>query len=124
MPPGRSSRQSQVSGDCASDSPVRTLGRWFGRGEIMRRPAIILIAVCAALVTFVLVATHSARSPQSPPAGVGLHVSGRNIVEANGNPLVMRGVSHPYAWYKDQNQSFADIKRLGANSLRVVLSKS
>jgi mannan endo-1,4-beta-mannosidase len=33
----------------------------------------------------------------------------------------MRGVSYPYAWYKNQNQSFADIKKLGANSIRVVL---
>jgi mannan endo-1,4-beta-mannosidase len=55
---------------------------------------------------------------------VGLHVSGTNIVEANGNSFVMRGVSHPYAWHKNQNQSFSDIKKLGANTLRVVLDSS
>jgi mannan endo-1,4-beta-mannosidase len=86
--------------------------------------------VCAALIAFVFAATQAARSAQSPQAarspqaGGGLHVSGRNIVEANGNSFVMRGVSHPYAWKKNQNQSFADIKRLGANSVRVVLDSS
>jgi mannan endo-1,4-beta-mannosidase len=82
-------------------------------------------AVCAALIAFGFAApqpARSARSAQSPQDGVGLRVSGRNIVEANGNSFVMRGVSHPYAWHKDQNQSFADIKKLGANSLRVVLT--
>ncbi|GAA2642586.1 hypothetical protein GCM10010399_90690 [Dactylosporangium fulvum] len=62
------------------------------------------------------------QSRQSPQDGVGLHVSGRNIVEANGNSFVMRGVSHPYAWKKEQRRSFADIKQLGANSVRVVLT--
>ncbi|MFG2043461.1 cellulase family glycosylhydrolase [Dactylosporangium sp. NPDC048998] len=85
--------------------------------------------MCAALIAFMLAATHhparsakAAQTPRSAQDGVGLHVSGRNIVEANGNSFVMRGVSHGYAWHKDQNQSFADVKKLGANSLRVVLT--
>ncbi|MGI5184092.1 glycoside hydrolase family 5 protein [Dactylosporangium sp. CA-152071] len=80
--------------------------------------------VCAALIAFMLAVKHPSRSSQSLQTGTGpgLHVSGRNIVEANGNSFVMRGVSHPYAWHKDQNQAFADIKRLGANALRVVLT--
>jgi mannan endo-1,4-beta-mannosidase len=93
----------------------------------MRKPAVTVGAVCAALIAFVFAATQSARSAQSPPAAqsrVGLHVSGPNIVEANGNSFVMRGVSYPYAWHKNQNQSFADIKKLGANTLRVVLDSS
>jgi mannan endo-1,4-beta-mannosidase len=88
----------------------------------MRKPAVIMGGVCAALIAFVFAAAQPARLAQSPQDGVGLHVSGRNIVDANGNSFVMRGGSHPYAWHKDQNQSFADIKRLGANSLRVVLT--
>jgi mannan endo-1,4-beta-mannosidase len=83
--------------------------------------------VCAALIAFVFAAAKAARSAQSPPpaqSAVGLHINGRNIVEANGNSFVMRGVSYPYAWHKDQNQSFADIKKLGANTLRVVLDSS
>jgi mannan endo-1,4-beta-mannosidase len=54
-------------------------------------------------------------------AAVGLHVSGTNIVEANGQVFVMRGVNHPHVWFTDQTGSFADIKALGANTVRVVL---
>ncbi|WP_433005389.1 cellulase family glycosylhydrolase [Kribbella sp. CA-294648] len=56
------------------------------------------------------------------PAAVGLRVNGTRVVEANGATLVMRGVNHPYAWYKTQNSSFANIKATGANTVRVVLS--
>ena len=56
-----------------------------------------------------------------PSAAVGLHISGRNIVEANGQTFVMRGVNHPHVWYTGQTSSFANIKALGANTVRVVL---
>ncbi len=93
----------------------------------MRRPAVTVAAVCAALIAVMFAANlfaakHQSRSTQTLHPRTGLHVSGRNIVEAGGSSFVMRGVSHPYAWHKDQNQSFADIKRLGANTLRVVLT--
>ena len=42
-------------------------------------------------------------------------------VEANGNDFVMRGVNHAHTWYPSQTSSFADIKALGANTVRVVL---
>ncbi len=58
---------------------------------------------------------------QPASAATGLHISGRNIVEANGSNFVMRGVSHAYVWYTSQNSSFANIKSLGANTVRVVL---
>ncbi|WP_308441090.1 glycoside hydrolase family 5 protein [Planosporangium mesophilum] len=86
--------------------------------------------MCAALVAFVFAAAHAPRSAQSPPSVptaqsvAGLHVSGTNIVEGNGNSFVMRGVSYPYAWHKNQNQSLADIKKLGTNTVRVVLDSS
>src|SRR5688500_14397564 len=54
-------------------------------------------------------------------AAVGLHVSGTKIVEANGQPFVMRGVNHPHVWYTGRTNSFADVKALGANTVRVVL---
>ncbi|WP_440099836.1 cellulase family glycosylhydrolase [Streptosporangium sp. H16] len=59
-----------------------------------------------------------------PPAhaAVGLHVSGTRILEANGDAFVMRGTSHAHTWYATQTGSFADIKSLGANTVRVVLS--
>ncbi|MEV6304441.1 cellulase family glycosylhydrolase [Actinoplanes sp. NPDC051861] len=55
-------------------------------------------------------------------AATGLHVSGTDIVEANGQKFVMRGINHMHTWYTGQTQSFADIKAKGANTLRVVLS--
>ena len=55
-------------------------------------------------------------------APTGLRVSGTNIVESNGNAFVIRGTSHAHAWYPTQTQAFADIKSLGANAVRVVLS--
>jgi mannan endo-1,4-beta-mannosidase len=58
---------------------------------------------------------------QPASAAVGLHVSGRNIVEANGQTFIMRGVNHPHVWYPNQTNSFADIKAAGANTVRVVL---
>ncbi|GAA2886488.1 hypothetical protein GCM10010517_50270 [Streptosporangium fragile] len=60
----------------------------------------------------------------APPAhaAVGLHVSGTKIVEANGTTFVMRGTSHAHTWYPTQTGSFAGIKSLGANTVRVVLS--
>src|SRR4029079_13631214 len=69
------------------------------------------LAVAASLVMFV----------QPASAAVGLHISGRNIVEANGQNLIMRGVNHPHVWYTGQTWSFAAIKAAGANTIRVVL---
>ena len=55
-------------------------------------------------------------------AATGLHVSGRTIVESNGNTFLMRGAAHAHVWFPTQTSSFANIKALGANTVRVVLS--
>ncbi|MGI5466285.1 glycoside hydrolase family 5 protein [Streptomyces sp. CA-132043] len=48
--------------------------------------------------------------------------SGR-IVERNGADFVMRGVNHAHAWYPDRTTTaLRDVKTLGANTVRVVLS--
>ncbi|MDG6106932.1 glycoside hydrolase family 5 protein [Dactylosporangium aurantiacum] len=78
--------------------------------------------MCAALIAFMFAAEHPSRSSRPLPPSTGLHVSGGTVVEGNGSRFVMRGVSHSYAWHKDQNQAFADVKRLGANTVRVVLT--
>ncbi|MEU6077734.1 cellulase family glycosylhydrolase [Micromonospora sp. NPDC047074] len=70
-----------------------------------------LLAVAASVLVFV----------KPADAAVGLHIDGRNIVEANGQPFVMRGVNHPHVWYTGETDSFADVKALGANTVRVVL---
>ena len=61
-------------------------------------------------------------SLQSASAATGLHISGRNIVEANGQTFVMRGINHEHTWFTNQTSSFANIKATGANTVRVVLS--
>jgi mannan endo-1,4-beta-mannosidase len=51
----------------------------------------------------------------------GFSVQGRNLVDGNGNTFVMRGSTHPYAWYQSQSNSIRDMSNLGANTVRVVL---
>src|SRR5688500_12749901 len=72
---------------------------------------VALVAAAASILMFV----------KPADAAVGLHISGTNIVEANGQPFIMRGVNHPHVWYTGQTSSFANIKALGANTVRVVL---
>ncbi|MFD1321040.1 cellulase family glycosylhydrolase [Micromonospora sonneratiae] len=55
-------------------------------------------------------------------AATGFYVSGGRLYEANGAEFVMRGVSHAHTWYANRTGSFAGIKSLGANTVRVVLS--
>ncbi|MFY1670607.1 cellulase family glycosylhydrolase [Plantactinospora sp. WMMB334] len=81
----------------------------------MRRRLAACVAVLLAVAGSVLMFVRPA------DAAVGLHVSGRNIVEANGQTFVMRGVNHPHVWFTNQTRAFADIKALGANTVRVVL---
>jgi mannan endo-1,4-beta-mannosidase len=78
------------------------------------------IAAAAALATTLTVATLVAIQPAQ--AAVGLRISNGRLVEANGTPFVMRGTSHAHVWYQGQTSSFANIKSLGANTVRVVLS--
>ncbi|XVV08539.1 cellulase family glycosylhydrolase [Actinoplanes sp. CA-131856] len=78
----------------------------------MKRLAAALVAAAVSVLFFVAPAY----------AAAGLHIVGRNIVEANGQTFVMRGVNHPHAWYANRTNSIADIKAAGANTVRVVLS--
>lgn len=73
--------------------------------------SVAVVAITASILMYV----------QPASAAVGLHVSGRTIVEANGQPFIMRGVNHPHVWYTGQTSSFAAIKTAGANTIRVVL---
>ena len=50
----------------------------------------------------------------------GFQVSGRDLLDVNGNSFVMRGINYPHNWYPDETGSFADIKAEGANTVRVV----
>ncbi|MDT0328214.1 cellulase family glycosylhydrolase [Nocardiopsis lambiniae] len=55
-------------------------------------------------------------------ADTGFRVQDGRLVDAAGNDFLIRGVSHAHTWYTHQTGSFADIKSLGANTVRVVLS--
>ncbi|MFJ8934728.1 cellulase family glycosylhydrolase [Streptomyces sp. NPDC102365] len=86
--------------------------------------AFLGLVVLSALVP---TAAH-AQMPGDPPGAsagalaTGLHVDDGRLLEGNGNDFVMRGVNHAHTWYPGETQSLADIKALGANSVRVVLS--
>jgi mannan endo-1,4-beta-mannosidase len=59
------------------------------------------------------------------PAGAaltGFHIRDGKLYDGNDQGFVMRGINHAYAWYPQQNSSFANIKAAGANTVRVVLS--
>jgi mannan endo-1,4-beta-mannosidase len=74
--------------------------------------------ILAVLLAFLVVV---AAAP-SAYAATGITVSGTKILEANGNAFVMRGVNHAHTWYPTRTtQALADIKALGANTVRVVL---
>ncbi|BCL17300.1 cellulase family glycosylhydrolase [Micromonospora sagamiensis] len=81
----------------------------------MKKRLILFGAALLTLVSSVLMFVSPAH------AAVGLHVENGTIVEANGQPFVMRGVNHPHVWYTGRTDSFADVKALGANTVRVVL---
>ncbi|MEU1869926.1 cellulase family glycosylhydrolase [Streptomyces sp. NPDC019793] len=88
--------------------------------------ALIGLAVVGVLCPGAALAQPSAdraAADRSPGArAAGLHVSEGRLVEGNGNDFVMRGVNHAHTWYPGETQSLADVKALGANSVRVVLS--
>ncbi|GAB7102198.1 cellulase family glycosylhydrolase [Streptomyces phaeofaciens JCM 4814] len=67
-------------------------------------------------------ATAQARTASGDLAATGLHISDGRLLEGNGNDFVMRGVNHAHTWYPGETQSLADIKALGANTVRVVLA--
>src|SRR5215216_2524666 len=53
----------------------------------------------------------------------GFQVSGRLILDANGNNFIMRGVNLSHAWWPTETSSaLQNIKAKGANTVRVVLS--
>jgi mannan endo-1,4-beta-mannosidase len=97
------------------------------RSTTPTRPFARLLALLATLVGLAVlgalapaVAQAQAESPGTE--ATGLHISNGRLVEGNGNDFVMRGVNHAHTWYTGETQSWADVKALGANTVRVVLS--
>ncbi|MEV4133353.1 cellulase family glycosylhydrolase [Dactylosporangium sp. NPDC049742] len=86
----------------------------------MRTRITLAAAPVLAIVLAVAVSVLVAVQPAS--AATGFTVSNGRLYDANGAEFVMRGVSHAHTWYPTQTSSFANIKALGANSVRVVLA--
>ena len=86
-----------------------------------RRP---LRRLLAAAVTVTAVA--AAGLWQLMPAGAqqhegGFSIDGTQLIDANGNPFIMRGSSHPDVWFEQEFASLGELSDLGANTVRVVL---
>jgi len=82
----------------------------------MKSRLILAAAAAAALVGSLLVSI-----PPAQAAPGGFNISGRNLVDANGNVFIMRGTSHPHVWFQGETASFAELAGLGSNAVRVVL---
>jgi len=60
---------------------------------------------------------------QNANAANGFYVSGTKLYDANGKQFIMRGVSYPHTWYKDQYKTaLKAIAGKGFNTVRIVLS--
>ena len=59
----------------------------------------------------------------SLPAATGFQVKGPQLLDANGNVFVMRGVNHAHTWYSTGlNTAIPAIAATGANTVRIVLA--
>ncbi|MEU9670149.1 cellulase family glycosylhydrolase [Streptomyces bobili] len=104
-----------------STTRKRFLTASAGLSGLTRLPA--LAALFALAVVLGLLAPAGVQAAESPRAlAAGLHISNGRLLEGNGNDFVMRGVNHAHTWYPGETQSLADVKALGANTVRVVLS--
>ncbi|CCK29425.1 secreted beta-mannosidase [Streptomyces davaonensis JCM 4913] len=87
-------------------------------------PTARLLTALATLLGLLILGATPAQAAPAPVTlrATGLHIGDGRLLESNGNDFVMRGVNHAHTWYPGEPQSLADIKALGANSVRVVLS--
>ncbi|MFD0315619.1 cellulase family glycosylhydrolase [Streptomyces flavalbus] len=100
---------------------MRTIGRT--RTVPGATPLLTALTALLALLLGALAPTaQAAEPPRAQAAATGLHISNGRLLEGNGNDFVMRGVNHAHTWYPGETQSLADVKALGANTVRVVLS--
>ncbi|MFI6575948.1 cellulase family glycosylhydrolase [Nocardiopsis sp. NPDC050513] len=81
-------------------------------------PPRLLAVLSAVLVLVAALVVHALPAR----ADAGFRVEDGRLVDAAGNDFVIRGVSHAHTWYPQEAGSLADIKSLGANAVRVVLS--
>ncbi|AXG81675.1 cellulase family glycosylhydrolase [Streptomyces paludis] len=88
-----------------------------------RLPLLGLLLPLLALAGLLAVSLPAPAAQAREAAATGLRVSNGRLLEANGNEFVMRGVNHAHTWYTGRTTAaLSDIKALGANTVRVVLS--
>jgi mannan endo-1,4-beta-mannosidase len=87
------------------------------------RPNVVKRAVVRSAFPVLLLALLGTAYITPARAGVssGIHVAGGRLVEAGGEPLVLRGVNHGYAFGHGPASVFDDIAATGANAVRVAL---
>ncbi|GAA3891118.1 glycoside hydrolase family 5 protein [Streptomyces sedi] len=82
----------------------------------------VALAAGVAVTLGAALSVQPATAGESDARAVGLHVENGRLVESTGNDFVIRGANHAHAWFTDQLGALGDIKELGANTVRVVLS--
>ncbi|MET7490811.1 cellulase family glycosylhydrolase [Streptomyces sp900116325] len=95
------------------------------RSTTRTSPVTALLTALATLLGIVALGAlgpGTAHARSADDLATGLHISDGRLLEGNGNDFIMRGVNHAHTWYPGETQSLADIKALGANTVRVVLS--
>lgn len=95
------------------------------RSTTRTSPVTALLTALATLLGIVVLGAlgpATAHAQSADDLATGLHISDGRLLEGNGNDFIMRGVNHAHTWYPGETQSLADIKALGANTVRVVLS--
>ena len=95
------------------------------RSTTRKSPVTALLTALATLLGIIVLGAVGPATAHAQSAGelaTGLHISDGRLLEGNGNDFIMRGVNHAHTWYPGETQSLADIKALGANTVRVVLS--
>ena len=83
--------------------------------------------ILAYLLVFAMVLTLTPQYTKVEAASAdttyGFHVSGSQLLDANGNPFIMRGINHAHTWFKDQQDTaMKAIAETGCNTVRIVLS--
>ncbi|QQN76494.1 cellulase family glycosylhydrolase [Streptomyces sp. XC 2026] len=95
------------------------------RSTRRKRPLTALLGALAGMIGVLVLGgpgSATAQAQEEPALATGLHISDGRLVEGNGNDFIMRGVNHAHTWYPGETQSLADVKALGSNTVRVVLS--
>lgn len=96
----------------------------------MKKRLLALLAAAAMMLSAGCSGKNNDSSQNSSPAAEqsagsvkGFQVDGTELIDANGNPFVLRGINHAHTWFKDELgialQAIANTK---ANAVRIVLS--